>query len=82
MKIKNKDISPKNLIRIVAYTLLAYWAFTTYERIAVITKHQLPIELGAKSMKYFIGLSTSAEELDQQLTTLKKLEELEQSFRR
>ncbi len=81
MKIKNKTISPKTGIRIVVYSLLAYWVLTAYERIEVITKHELPIEMSFKSFKYFMGLTVSAEELDQQLNALKRLESLEKSFK-
>ena len=82
MKIKNKEISPKAGLRIVAYTLFAYWAFTAYERVQVLGEYGGKLECNMKSVKYFFGLSLSADEVRDSMEALKALEELKASFRR
>jgi hypothetical protein len=82
MKIKNKEISPKAGLRIVAYTLFAYWAFTAYERVQVLGEYGGGLEWNAKSFKYFFGLTLSADEVRSSMEALKGLEELKASFRR
>ncbi len=77
---KNVNVSPRNGLRIVVYTLFAYWLFTYYERISVMHKHSLPIEANAKTIKYLLGLSHSAAEVEVLLDSVKELEALGESL--
>jgi len=81
MKIKNKEISPKAGLRIVAYTLFAYWAFTAYERVQVLGEYNGKLEWTAKSMKYFFGLSLSADEVRDSMEKYERLKELKASLK-
>lgn len=80
---KNINITPKIGARIVVYTLLAFWTLTLLQRIKPISEAGLEIDLtNMTQVKYLLGLSYSAEEMELFLRSRERLINLRNSFRR
>ncbi len=80
--LKNINITPAIGARIVVYTLLAFWTLTFIQRVKPISEAGLEIDLtNMTQVKYLLGLSYSAEEMERFLYRREQLIDIRNSFR-